>query len=208
MAIDLNQIKIASPCKMNWNEMKGDERVRHCGSCNMNVYSLAGLSREEAQDLLQKAAGGERVCVRFRRRADGTVMTNDCPVGVSAIRRARLKIASLIATLASGAMWFSSQKSSASQPEPSSVSEPISQPQPRHIMGKIQAPKPETKEIMGGLGFSHFEEPLNQEPPQPVPTIVEPDDELETVGEVMIPDETTESYEHPYSGDFDGADDK
>lgn len=38
----LNNIKIASPCSANWDEMVGSERQRYCGECKLNVYSHFG----------------------------------------------------------------------------------------------------------------------------------------------------------------------
>jgi hypothetical protein len=79
------QIKIASPCKRDWSKMSGDEKVRACGDCKMNVYNLSAMSEAEAQELVKQREG--RVCVRFFMRPDGTAMTKDCPVGVSRARR-------------------------------------------------------------------------------------------------------------------------
>lgn len=86
----LDRIRVASPCKASWNDMTGDDRVRHCHLCKMNVFNLSGMSREEAQRLVQGAEG--RLCVRYYQRADGTVLTSDCPKGLAAIRR-RLVVA-------------------------------------------------------------------------------------------------------------------
>lgn len=83
--IALEDIRIASPCHASWDGMKGDDRVRHCGSCQKNVYDLSNMTRDDAEALLQKTEG--RVCVRFYRRADGTVLTQDCPVGLAKVRR-------------------------------------------------------------------------------------------------------------------------
>lgn len=81
----LNNIKIASPCGADWNEMRGDERKRYCALCRLNVYNLSEMTREEAENFLINAEG--RVCLRVYRRADGTVLTKDCPVGWRKIKR-------------------------------------------------------------------------------------------------------------------------
>lgn len=94
----LENIKIAQPCSADWNEMVGDERQRHCGACKMSVYNLSGLSRAEAENLIFKSEGN-RLCVRFYRRADGTVLTNDCPVGWQAFKRNVSKTATAFASL-------------------------------------------------------------------------------------------------------------
>lgn len=86
----LEGLRIASPCKADWGAMAGDDRVRYCGQCQKNVYNLSGMPRDEAEALVQGAEG--RVCVRMYRRADGTVLTADCPEGVSRKRRRRLAI--------------------------------------------------------------------------------------------------------------------
>jgi len=62
-----------------------DERVRFCSQCNLNVYNLSGMSRQEAEALITKTEG--RLCVRFYRRADGSILTQNCPVGLKAIKR-------------------------------------------------------------------------------------------------------------------------
>ena len=81
----LNNIKIASPCSQDWNEMLGNERRRFCGECRLNVYNLSGMSQREAENLLLDSGG--RLCVRFYRRADGSILTEDCPVGWQAIKQ-------------------------------------------------------------------------------------------------------------------------
>ena len=55
-----------------------------CGQCNLNVYNLSGMTKDAAESLI---AGNEgRLCVRFYRRTDGSIITRDCPVGLRAIR--------------------------------------------------------------------------------------------------------------------------
>jgi hypothetical protein len=81
----LNRIRIASPCDASWEEMEGDDLVRYCRHCRLNVYNLSGLSRREAAAFVRETEG--RLCVRFYRRADGTLLTDNCPVGWRAARR-------------------------------------------------------------------------------------------------------------------------
>jgi hypothetical protein len=65
--------------------MTGDDRVRFCDHCNLNVFNISELSRSEAEKLIASTEG--RLCARLFRRADGTVLTKDCPVGLRALRR-------------------------------------------------------------------------------------------------------------------------
>ena len=82
----LDHLRIATPCSADWDQMFSfeDERVRFCSQCNLNVYNLSGMSRQEAEALITKTEG--RLCVRFYRRADGSVLTQNCPVGLKAIK--------------------------------------------------------------------------------------------------------------------------
>jgi hypothetical protein len=76
---NLDQIKLASPCNASWNDMEGDDRTRFCEQCSKHVYNLSGMTREEAVNLIHDRSGS--VCVRFLRRADGTILNEDCPIG-------------------------------------------------------------------------------------------------------------------------------
>jgi hypothetical protein len=90
MAIDtsphvLRRLEIASPCTVSWDGMRGDDKVRFCGKCQLNVYNLSGMSRREAERVVGAREG--RVCVRFYRRPDGTVMTRDCGAKAALVAR-------------------------------------------------------------------------------------------------------------------------
>ena len=81
----LDHVRVAAPCTVDWNQMIGSERMRFCGQCSLNVYNLSGMTRSEAEHLI--ARNEERLCVKFYRRRDGSIITKDCPVGLRAIRR-------------------------------------------------------------------------------------------------------------------------
>lgn len=88
---DIDSLRIASPCHVGWDSMLGDERVRHCDSCKLNVFNIAELTSNEVQELLIAREG--RLCIRMFRRADGTVITKDCPVGLQAYQKRVAKVA-------------------------------------------------------------------------------------------------------------------
>lgn len=81
----LDNVHVAAPCPADWNEMHGDERARFCNQCQLNVYNLSAMTRQEAEQLLREREG--RLCVRFYRRADGTIITENCPKGLAIIKR-------------------------------------------------------------------------------------------------------------------------
>ena len=81
----LNNVKVAAPCNADWEQMIGNERARFCGQCNLNVYNLSSMSWSEAEHLIASNEG--RLCVRFYRRRDGSIITENCPVGLRALKR-------------------------------------------------------------------------------------------------------------------------
>ena len=81
----LENARIASPCNMSWQAMRGDDRTRFCGACEKNVFNLVGMSDEEVTALILEKEGN--LCVRLYQRSDGTLLTRDCPVGLRAARR-------------------------------------------------------------------------------------------------------------------------
>jgi hypothetical protein len=84
----LEQLRVASPCPASWDEMRGDDKARFCGTCRKHVYNFAAMTMEEGLALVRKTEG--ELCVRLSRRRDGTVLTSDCPVGWAArVRRLR-----------------------------------------------------------------------------------------------------------------------
>jgi len=92
----LNHVTVATPCPANWDSMIGSERVRFCGQCELNVYNLSAMSRQEAESLVARNEG--RLCARFHRRRDGSIITEDCPVGLRALKRRASRIKRAIAT--------------------------------------------------------------------------------------------------------------
>ena len=89
--MDLENLRIASPCPADWDQMDGDERVRFCHLCEKNVYDISALTQRQAKALLRE--NGANICARIYRGQDGTILTHDCPVGLAAIRRRFARIA-------------------------------------------------------------------------------------------------------------------
>jgi hypothetical protein len=98
----LDSIRIAAPCPAEWGQMTGDERARFCGQCQKHVYNLSAMSAADAVALIREKEG--QLCGRLFRRADGTVITSDCPVGLRAVaRRTRRVVAACLAAVVAGA---------------------------------------------------------------------------------------------------------
>ncbi|MGC1636641.1 MAG: hypothetical protein WA744_14395, partial [Candidatus Acidiferrales bacterium] len=80
-----HEIRIASPCSADWNRMAGDERVRYCPECQLNVYNFSAMSELDIVRIVASRDG--RLCARFYERADGTMLSSNCPVGFRAVVR-------------------------------------------------------------------------------------------------------------------------
>jgi hypothetical protein len=87
----LDRIRIATPCSVSWESMNGNEQARFCSQCKLQVYDISKLTRREAVSLIASSEG--RICGRLYRRADGTLLTRDCPVGLRALRRRLSRVA-------------------------------------------------------------------------------------------------------------------
>jgi hypothetical protein len=75
--------------------MVGDERVRHCAECNLNVYNLSAMTERQVQELIARSRGN-RLCARLYRRADGTVLTQDCPWSFRVLTRKISRLAAAV----------------------------------------------------------------------------------------------------------------
>ena len=72
-----SRLRIASPCTARWEEMIGNDQVRHCTQCRKSVYNLDGMDAADAAALLRTRP--RSLCVRLRRRNEGqTAVDGDC----------------------------------------------------------------------------------------------------------------------------------
>jgi len=90
------ELRIASPCSADWDRMVGDERVRHCAECNLDVYNFSAMASAEVEQIVAEREG--RLCARFYQRPDGTMLTQNCPVGFRAVVRHVSRVASAALT--------------------------------------------------------------------------------------------------------------
>jgi len=164
----LDKLKIASPCSADWDAMSGDERKRFCSDCRLHVYNLSGMTRYDAENLLRLSEG--RLCVRYYKRPDGTILTQDCPVGwarmkqrVSAFAAAA---AALIIGLFSGLLMLGAFGKTARVVR--NIPIPFVTPTPDPVvMGAIAMPSPtptpEVKKVMGRPAPQKIDKNLRQQ---------------------------------------------
>lgn len=98
----LPNIRVASPCRADWNAMTGDSRVRACATCNRNVFDLSAMTRADAEALI-RATNGD-LCAQYWQRKDGTILLADCTV--QGVRRGKQLTALAAATAVAGTAWL------------------------------------------------------------------------------------------------------
>jgi len=99
----LKSLQVASPCQANWEDMKGTDKVRFCQLCKLNVYNISEMTTVEAEQLLTRRCKFTRTCVRFYRRTDGTVLTQNCPIGLRRLKSASTQLWQRISAIV---FWF------------------------------------------------------------------------------------------------------
>jgi hypothetical protein len=82
--LSFDAIQSATRCQQEWANMGGNECVRFCNTCHKNVYNVGAMKPEEAEELILRHERGARI--RLHQRADGTLLTSDCPVGIAQSR--------------------------------------------------------------------------------------------------------------------------
>jgi hypothetical protein len=170
---DVSQLRIAKPCSAIWSEMSGDSQRRFCASCKKNVYNVAGMTQREVRDLIDHSE--VLPCLRLSRRADGTVITRDCPVGVAkSYQRIALAVMGCLAfgfTIASAAIGREKKQWESETLADHLRTKPVVGP----IVDKL-CPQPSV--VMGAMPTL----PVPVPPTTPGPTV--------TVGKLAVPEES------------------
>jgi hypothetical protein len=71
------ELRVSSPCPRSWEDLIGNDRIRYCDQCKLNVYNLAELESQEVEGLVRRTEG--RLCGRLYWRGDRTATPRDCP---------------------------------------------------------------------------------------------------------------------------------
>ncbi|MGI9107108.1 MAG: hypothetical protein ACR2G4_12770 [Pyrinomonadaceae bacterium] len=156
----LSFVRIAAPCRADWERMRGNERMRFCEQCSLNVYNLSNMSRQEAEALIVGAQG--RLCVRYYRRADGTILTGNCPVGLQALKRraskfSRAAISTVLSFFAGIGVLASLEKAQSVMGAATEVSNDLIDPVPLENFDPTEAPASEEMGVRGTLAYEPTE---------------------------------------------------
>lgn len=170
----LDRVVVAAPCPVSWDSMEGDERVRHCAICVRSVYNISDMSDQDAERFFEE--NGTTQCVRFFRRSDGKLMTDNCPVGLRAIRN---RIRLIVGVAASFLATFVSILPNARAQEPTKQTVPSpKRPRPASWLEQLPLVKPSQNfsEAAGGIrAMPPPDSPANQSKP-PKQVLIGPDE--------------------------------
>jgi hypothetical protein len=139
-------MRISSPCPESWDQMAGNERVRYCGRCKLNVYNLAIMSRQEIEGLVRKTGG--QLCGRLYMRGDRTATLRDCAGGARRQWTRRAIAVGVLLVLAAVSWMLRQIDTSDRSMHPPFVRKVLNwidpEPEPRRtiIMGKMICPVP------------------------------------------------------------------
>ncbi len=174
MSHPLRGVTVASPCQANWSLMQGNEQVRFCGDCQLNVYNLSGMSREAAEALVLNKEG--RLCVRFFQRGDGTIITQDCPIGLRAIHKRKTtrlsRVAAVITLVTVMGSFCVGHAEKARTGATVSVSKQKRESR-QILMGKPMIQLPSQEPSMGNVATPPKNRPVMGEMVAPLPTVMQ-----------------------------------
>jgi hypothetical protein len=158
---NVDEIRIALPCQARWNDMEGDERARFCRQCSKHVFNLSAMTRTQIETLVREKEG--KFCGRFYRRADGRMLTVDCPSRLRHVRERLARIGGAVCALLLSLVGCSSRQTNSNRSEMGDVimGTPVVAATncPPEIMGRIALPNPAAPQnsnshvLMGEMEF-------------------------------------------------------
>ncbi len=88
----IDRIAVNSPCSNDWDSMIGNDQVRFCEHCSLQVHNLSEMTQIDAMRLLARSSG--RLCVRYYRNPNGETVTRNTASALHQIGRRASRIAS------------------------------------------------------------------------------------------------------------------
>ncbi|HEV7680994.1 MAG TPA: ankyrin repeat domain-containing protein [Pyrinomonadaceae bacterium] len=122
----LNNLTIPSPCPADWDSMIGNDQVRFCKHCSLDVHNLSQMTRAKAERLVAQSNG--RLCVRYHRSSTGQPLTLPMGQKLHRISRrvSRIAAGAFTATLSvTSAVAQSSTSYQSGNANPVSATKPI-----------------------------------------------------------------------------------
>jgi len=170
----LPRLRIASPCGESWDAMVGSDRGRPCPRRPRDRLDLSPMTSDEAESLLRAhdaLPDGGLPCVRFYRRADGTILTADCVPGTATKRAIQAALAAVALTSASATaavltpgeapahrVHFDVPHIEVDLPHEPTKMEWLDRQRAQHYeMGALTGPPVQFESLLGGMAFDDHE---------------------------------------------------
>lgn len=95
----IDDVFIAAPCRYGWQNMRdaGEANIRFCDGCEMPVYDLSTMTRDEINHLLDRE--GDSVCLRLMRDSGGEIVSRENRFGLFLQHRLHTLVVSCFAFL-------------------------------------------------------------------------------------------------------------
>jgi hypothetical protein len=95
----LRSITVTSPCLADWEQMTGNDQIRFCEHCSLQVHNISEMTYSRAARLVARSQG--RLCVRYYRDSQGAAITKRPATRLHQIgrRTSRLAAGAFSATL-------------------------------------------------------------------------------------------------------------
>jgi len=200
------ELKIASPCHENFDDMQGSGAKRFCDSCSKHVTNLSDMTKVEADRFLKDSAGTS-VCVRYEFNKAGQVV-----FGRPAPDRVQRQIHGARKMLAAAALVMIPLLSACNtEPEDCQTSTPESTliQSERAILEKLESVGIDLDALLNYINpFDPYEEmvmgemavvePIDETEPNVAHLVVMPDEEvlMPSMGQMMVePAPEPEIYE-------------
>src|ERR1700675_2336381 len=91
-------LRTGSPCPADWDRMVGNERVRYCPECKLDVYNFSSMTDEDVRQIV--SGRQQRLCARVRQGPDGTVMPRSSSLRFSIVIRRISRVSRIALTAA------------------------------------------------------------------------------------------------------------
>jgi hypothetical protein len=127
---------------MSWDDMTGNDRIRFCARCKLNVYNLTQMSEGDIETVIRETEG--KLCARLYDRGDGTATAGDCPPG-RARKLARRALAVGLVFMVAAFAWMIRVPGRTNRTQlPTPIREIVDwiAPEPPAVMGKMILPVP------------------------------------------------------------------
>lgn len=166
VAMDSAKLPITGPCPIDLDAIGFDRSAKnaHCTHCVKSVHNLSNMTAPEARAFLKENAG-EKVCVSYARKKDGTIRFKNDQTVVPLSRLRRPRPAALPAAAGLG---FAAALAACTPVDNPDVARPAVEETdtPKHegvVAGKmVVEPPPQDEMIEGGLKLPPDPEPIQE----------------------------------------------